>query len=102
MVLCFDIGNTDIDVGVFENDKITRTFHIDYEKGKQYWDYVQPIRNSLSAQGIEPAQVEGSVLCSVVHSTTPGVYMAIREVLGKSPLLFTNDEIANITAKIIV
>ena len=40
MILCFDIGNTDIDVGVFENDMHIKDFHIPYQK--EYEPY--PIR----------------------------------------------------------
>ena len=34
MVLCFDVGNTDIDAGAFENDKFYKAFNIDIKKGK--------------------------------------------------------------------
>lgn len=100
MVLCFDIGNTDIDVGVFCDDKLVSGFNIAYTKALSCWDYIPVIKSSFTANGIDPAQVEGCVLCSVVHNTTQGVFMALRDILSFEPLLFRNDEYASVKVKI--
>lgn len=99
MVLCFDIGNTDIDVGVFDGESLCGTFHIDYTKGLQKWDYIKPIETALANNGIDKSKVDGCVLCSVVHNTTQGVYLALESVFGFYPMLFSNDEYAAVEVK---
>lgn len=100
MVLCFDIGNTDIDVGVFESDVLLRTFNIDYVKRQSKWDYIITLKDGLKNNNINISDVEGCVLCSVVHNTTQGVYMALEEIFGFFPMLFSNDEYADIVVNI--
>lgn len=100
MVLCFDIGNTDIDVGVFENDTHTFSFSIPYEKAHSCWDYIPVIKSSLKNNKIDINNVEACVLCSVVHNTTQGVFMALENIFGYEPLLFKNDNISDMKVKI--
>ena len=100
MVLCFDIGNTDIDVGVFENDVHTFSFNIPYKKAQTCWDYIPVIKASLDENNINPRNVKGCVLCSVVQNTTQGVFMAMDNIFGYEPLLFKNDDIADIKVRI--
>ena len=100
MILCFDIGNTDIDVGVFVNDVLSKTFRIDYVKGQQSWEYVEPIKRRLRENGIGIDEVEDCILCSVVHNTTQGFFVALNEVFGFNPKMFTNDQVVDMKVKI--
>ena len=100
MVLCLDIGNTDIDVGVFTDGELTDMFTMEYVKGQQSWSYIEPIRRSFADHGIDIGKVEECVLCSVVHNTTRGFFMALSEILGFTPRLFTNDSIRDMTVKV--
>ncbi len=100
MVLCFDVGNTDIDAGAFENDKLYKAFNIDYKKGQSVEEYKKGIKNALEVNGIDPKTVTSCVLCSVVAGSTGAMEEAIKELLGFEPLIFTNDEIANMQVKI--
>ena len=59
MVLCFDIGNTDIDVGVFEKDIQTAGFSIPYTKALSCWDYIPVIRDGFAKNNIRPEDVKG-------------------------------------------
>ena len=92
MILCFDIGNTDIDVGVFENDRHVRDFNIPYEKEQSCWTYLGGILKALKRQNIKPEEVEGSILCSVVSNTTYSVYEALEIAFTHKPVMFENDE----------
>ena len=95
MVLCFDVGNTDIDAGAFEKDKLYKAFNIDYKKGQSVEEYKKGIKNALEVNGIDPKTVTNCVLCSVVAGSTGAMEEAIKELLGFEPLIFTNDEIAD-------
>lgn len=91
MILCFDIGNTDIDVGVFENDIHVTDFHIPYEKEQSCWTYLGGILKALKANDIKPENVKGSILCSVVENSTQGVYEAMEIAFSHKPVLFENN-----------
>lgn len=100
MILCFDIGNTDIDVGVFENDVHTRDFRVPYKKERTCWNHLANILKALQAEGIKPEDVKGSILCSVVKSATQGVYEALEIAFTHKPVLFeNNEELTGITIK---
>ena len=101
MVLCFDIGNTEIDVGVFENDILVKTFGIPYEKNQSCWTYLGGILKSLKANDIKPEEVNGSILCSVVRDSTQGVYEAMEIAFSHKPVLFENNaDIIGLAVKI--
>lgn len=100
MILCLDIGNTDIDAGVFENDKLLYTFQINYKKDMDTAFYVGVISEALKSNNVLSENVTDCVLCSVVSNTTDGVCNALTEIFGFKPLLFKNDEIAEINFKI--
>ncbi len=91
MILCFDIGNTDIDVGVFENDVHVKDFHIPYQKEQSCWTYLGGILKALKANDIKPENVDGSILCSVVANSTQGVYEAMEIAFSHKPVLFENN-----------
>ena len=52
MVLCFDIGNTEIDVAVFEKDVLVKYFNIPYQKEQSCWTYLGGILKALKANDI--------------------------------------------------
>ena len=91
MILCFDIGNTDIDVGVFDNDLHVKDFHIPYRKEQSCWTYLGSILKALKANDITPEDVKGSILCSVVANSTQGVYEAMEIAFSHKPVLFENN-----------
>ncbi len=91
MVLCFDIGNTEIDVAVFENDINVKCFNIPYQKEQSCWTYLGGILKALKANDIKPEEVEGSILCSVVANSTQGVYEAMEIAFSHKPVLFENN-----------
>ena len=100
MILCFDIGNTDIDVGVFHNDILVKNFDIPYQKEQSCWTYLGNILKGLKANDIKPEDVKGSILCSVVKNSTQGVYEAMEIAFNHKPVLFENNGVAGIDVKI--
>ena len=101
MVLCFDIGNTEIDVGVFENDTLVKTFGIPYEKNQSCWTYLGGILKALKANDIKTEDVNGSILCSVVKDSTQGVYEAMEIAFSHKPVMFENNsDVTGLNVKI--
>ena len=99
MILCFDIGNTDIDTAVFENDVLVKTFSIPYSKTTTVLRYKTLIESSLAENGIDPQTVTGCALCSVVAVATQPVTQALTEITSAAPLLFANDEHCGLSVK---
>ena len=100
MILCFDIGNTDIDVGVFHEDVLVKNFDIPYQKEQSCWTYLGNILKALKANDIKPEDVKGSILCSVVKNSTQGVYEAMEIAFNHKPVLFENNDVTGIDVKI--
>ncbi|MBQ3007985.1 MAG: type III pantothenate kinase [Oscillospiraceae bacterium] len=91
MILCFDVGNTDIDTGVFENDILVKTFNIPYSKSQPAQEYEKGIRDALSENNIDKETVEDCVLCSVVAIVTDAISRAISDIFGKEAVMFNKD-----------
>ncbi|MBD5132034.1 MAG: type III pantothenate kinase [Clostridiales bacterium] len=64
MVIVFDIGNTNIKMGVFEGDELTETLRMasTNKTGDEYWLL---IKDMLADRGISVREVEGVVISSV-------------------------------------
>ncbi|MCH5165550.1 MAG: type III pantothenate kinase [Clostridiales bacterium] len=64
MVIVFDIGNTNIKMGVFSGDELIDTLRMasTNKTGDEYWLL---IKDMLAVKNISPRDVEGVVICSV-------------------------------------
>lgn len=100
MILCFDVGNTDIVLGVFEQDALVRTARFRYMKGLSAWEYLPFIKDKLNLNFIDYHKVEGCVLCCVAQNTTESLSLALETALGVTPFLFSNDEHCGLKVKI--
>lgn len=64
MVIVFDIGNTNIKMGVFRGDELTDTLRMasSNKTGDEYWLL---IKDMLCVKNISPRDVEGAIISSV-------------------------------------
>lgn len=64
MKIVFDIGNTNIKMGVFDGDELCDTLRMasDSKTGDEYWLL---IKDMLAVKGIAPRDVEGVIISSV-------------------------------------
>lgn len=82
MLIAFDIGNSHISFGGFKGEELTFVASIatdDRQTGEQY---ACVLRSVFSLYGVEPKDVDGAVLCSVVPAVTPIIQAAIRLLCG--------------------
>lgn len=100
MVLCFDVGNTDIVVGVFSQDSHIKTARFRYVKGLSAQEYLPFLKDKLNIHFIDYHKAEGCVLCCVAQGTTQGLLLALETLLGVTPYLFKNDEKCALKVKI--
>lgn len=91
MLICVDVGNTDIDIGVFEEGILHSKIKMDYDKRQTYENFLAGFKTSFLNAGIRAENTEGCAVCSVVSVVTGKVCDALRDITERNPLLFRND-----------
>ena len=66
MLLAIDVGNTTINLGVFEGEELRSTWHLATEVHRLADEYAAVLLDLLTHQGLTPSQVSEAVICSVV------------------------------------
>ena len=83
MLLVFDIGNTNITIGVFEEDSLMKTFRIDSDKNLSLTGYEVLLKNCCA-----DLCVKECVIGSVVQELTPIINTACKNIFGCVPFVF--------------
>lgn len=83
MFLAVDVGNTNINFGVYDEKKLVTTFRLMAKTPRTSDEYGVLITELLSKNGISVGKIEGSVVASVVpnvmHSLTGGIKRYVNE-----------------------
>ena len=87
MVLAIDIGNTNIVVGCFDNDKILFIERVSTNHSATDLEYAVTIRMALHIHGYESSMLEGAIISSVVPGVTGTVKKAIEKYAGVKALV---------------
>lgn len=87
MILTIDIGNTNIVLGGFVNDKLSFVSRIATNARKTDAEYATKIKSVLALNGIERAEVKGAIISSVVPPLTSTVRDAVKMVYGVESLI---------------
>ena len=66
MLLCFDIGNTHIVMGIIENNQIKETFRFATNTTITEDEYAVKFLETIKGSGFNPKEVEGVIVSSVV------------------------------------
>lgn len=87
MILVVDVGNTNITFGVYEGADLLATFHITTKTPRTSDEYGAMLLDLLERKDINVAELEGSIIASVVpdvmHSLTGGIV----RYTGTQPLI---------------
>ncbi len=87
MLFAADIGNTSIDIGLFDDDgKLKMNSKISSVKFKTSDEYAATINGILSAGGYLPDVITGSIISSVFPAITRAVKDAVKKLTGTIPL----------------
>ena len=77
MILVVDVGNTNINFGVYREKELKATFHITTKTPRTSDEYGVMLLDLLERKGIDVSEPEGSIISSVVpdvmHSLTGGI-----------------------------
>lgn len=79
MVLVMDIGNTNIVVGLYENDKLTKSFRLNTDISKTSDEYASVFLDIMKTKEINIKEVEGILIASVV----PNINVIIEEMIER-------------------
>ena len=80
MLLCIDIGNTTITMGVFEGSGLITTLRVATDARRQADEYGLLLTSLLRLKGVEPSQITAACICSVV----PPLTVVLEEVCQSS------------------
>ncbi len=87
MVLTIDIGNTNIVLGGFVNDKLNFVARIATNANKTEDEYATKIRSILAIHNVDKSVIEGAIISSVVPPLNSVMKKAIQFVYGVDPVM---------------
>lgn len=89
MLLTIDIGNTNINLGIFDGDTLTMSARLATERQKTDDQFAVDFVNIFSVYGIKTADIEGTVISSVVPEITVHIKNAVRRLTGKKVIVLS-------------
>jgi type III pantothenate kinase len=87
MILVFDVGNTNIVLGVFEGDQLLTNWRIGTDPRRTADDLGMLLKNLFCFEGFKFEEIESLVISSVVPPLTPILCDMCRKYFGREPLL---------------
>lgn len=83
MILTFDIGNTDTVLGIFRDDELVADWRLSTHPQRTVDEYGLLLRSILRESVVEPGDVTGAAVASVVPQLTTALAEACERHLGK-------------------
>lgn len=87
MLLAIDIGNTNIVIGVIQEDQILFKARIATDRLRTSDQYGVEIKNMLEAYGAKVTEIEDCIISSVVPPVFHSVRTGVMKVIGKEPMV---------------
>ncbi len=86
MLLVFDVGNSNIVLGMFNQEKLAYSWRISTDQAKSSDEYVILINQLLQYYDLKPESVDDVIVSSVVPDITYTMELAIRKLFNLFPL----------------
>ena len=90
MLIAIDIGNTTLQIGVFNDRKIVHTWRLATQHDRLPDEYGIFVASLLRYEGIRTAQIDGAIISSVVPALAPVFQEVCRKFLRTEPLLVSS------------
>lgn len=87
MILAIDIGNTNAVIGIFKGEEKLFSFRIASEPRRTADELAFNLDGMFRLRGIDPKDIDGSIISSVVPAFTDAVCKAVNQLTGASPLV---------------
>ena len=87
MILTIDVGNANIVIGVVKNEKILFDAKLRTDITKTSDEYCIDLKMLMEVYKIQPDEIQGGIIASVVPQVLNSMQSAVRKLTGKSPLV---------------
>ena len=87
MILTVDVGNSNIVLGAVEGDKIAFEARLRTDSTKTSDEYCIDLKMILEVYKVEPEQIEGVIIASVVPQVLNSMQTAVKKLTGKNSLV---------------
>ena len=87
MILALDMGNTNIVIGCIDSQKTYFVERVTTDHAKTGTEYAINIKNILEIHQIDPSEIEGAIMSSVVPPLNAAISSAVKKILGYHPML---------------
>ena len=87
MILCIDVGNTNIKYGVFEGDRLIVSFRVATDLKRTSDQYGTALIDMFAVKGIKPGDIAGAIVSSVVPPLNYTITHMCTGYLGVEPLV---------------
>jgi type III pantothenate kinase len=87
VLLALDMGNTNIKIGVFKDDKILMESRLATDYSKMEDQYAVELLDILHLYDLDNKGFEGSIISSVVPPLTNTISRAVQKVTGVTPMI---------------
>lgn len=91
MVLTVDIGNTNITIGVFNNNDLLFTARLATDRKRTEDQYAVELLNIFKLRNADISEFSGAIISSVVPELTDVLKAAVASVTDKDPMILRND-----------
>ena len=90
MLLCIDIGNTNIKLGLYEGEKLVTHWRIYTDESKLADEYGVLVLSLFESENIDKSKIDGCAISSVVPELTSAFKQLIGRHLGLDPVIVGN------------
>ena len=87
MILTIDVGNSNIVLGAIREDEIIFEARLRTDSTKTSDEYCIDLKMLLDVYNLNSADIEGTIIASVVPQVSNSIQTAIRKLTGKVPLV---------------
>jgi type III pantothenate kinase len=87
LLIAFDVGNTNVTIGVFEGDEVRATWRIATDIERLTDEYAVTVLGLLGTAEISPKSIDQAVMASVVPDLAPIFEHLCRRYFGIDPLV---------------
>ncbi len=87
LLLAIDVGNTNLTFGIFENETLIGSFRMTTKLPRTSDEFGVWLRGLLQAKGVDPEQLDGVIIASVVPGIMHSLNSGIIKYLHKTPIV---------------
>ena len=99
MLLCIDIGNTNIKLGLFEGEHMRGHWRIATDRANLADEYAMLLMNLFATQGVQFSDINGCAISSVVPALTPIFAELVLNYMRQEALILRQDTITGMQIK---